>query len=86
VQDISLLLLSTILLRQGDLARAQTTVMDGLALAEELSDPWAIASGLGTLGEILLKQKKYAEARMNFERSLEASRVAGDKVIIGMRS
>jgi tetratricopeptide (TPR) repeat protein len=83
VQDISLLLLSTILLRQGELDRAHTTVLEGLALAEKLSDPWAVASGLGTLGEILLKQKKYGEARVNFEHSLKAARVVGDKFIIG---
>jgi predicted ATPase len=83
VQDISLLLLSTILLRQGELDRAHTTVLEGLALAEQLSDPWGIASGLRTLGEILLKKKKYVEARMNFERSLQASRLVGDKIIVG---
>jgi len=83
VQDISLLLLSTILLRQGDLARAHKTVMEGLALAEKLSDPWGIASGLGTLGELRLQQKNYVEARLNFERCLEAARAVGDKFIIG---
>jgi tetratricopeptide (TPR) repeat protein len=38
---------------------------------------------LGTLGEILLKKKKYVEARMNFEKSLQASRVVGDKFLSG---
>jgi predicted ATPase/DNA-binding XRE family transcriptional regulator len=83
VQDISLLLLSTVLLRQGNLDRAHETIQEGLALANKLSDPWAIAAGLGTLGEILLKKKNYVEARLNFERSLEASHVVGDKFIIG---
>ncbi len=83
VQDISLLLLSTILLRQGELLRAHATVLEGLALAQQLSDPWAIASGLQTLGEISLQKKNYDEARINFERSLEASRIVGDQIIIG---
>jgi tetratricopeptide (TPR) repeat protein len=83
VQDISLLLLSTIYLHQGELDRAHKTVLDGLALAEHLHDPWAIASGLQTLGEIFLQQEKYFEARMNFERSLQASRIVGDKIITG---
>jgi len=83
VQDISLILLSTILLRQGNLDRAYATVMDGLALAEKLSDPWTIASGLQTLGEISLQKKEHADARKYFERSLEASRLVGDKFVIG---
>jgi predicted ATPase len=83
VRDISLLLLSTILLRKGDLTRAHKVVVEGLALAEKLSDPWGIASGLGTLGEIRLQQKNYLEASLNFERCLEASRLVGDKFIIG---
>ena len=83
VQDISLILLSTILFRQGNLDRAYATVLDGLALAEKLSDPWAIASGLQTLGEIFRQKKEHAEARKYFERSLEASRLVGDKFVIG---
>lgn len=77
------MLLSTILLRQGKLEQAHTTVRDGLALANQLSDPWSIGYGLRTLGEIYLKQNEYVKARENFEKSLEASRVVGDKVIIG---
>jgi len=83
VQDISLILLSKILLHQGNLNRAYATVLDGLALAEKLSDPWTIASGLQTLGEIFLQKKEHANARKYFERSLEASRLVGDKFVLG---
>ena len=83
VQDISLILLSTTLLRQGNLDQAHATVLKGLALAEKLSDPWTIASGLQILGEIFLQKKEHAVARRYFERSLESSRMVGDKFVVG---
>jgi predicted ATPase/class 3 adenylate cyclase len=65
-------------LGQGDLARAETALQNGLALARELGDRPNVALALNTLGVLAYIQGGYEQARTLNEESLALYRELND--------
>jgi DNA-binding SARP family transcriptional activator len=67
-----------VLLLRGELAEAETCVHRALALYRASTSRRGELQGMHVLGEVRLKQRRYADARLIFDRFLQIARQIGE--------
>lgn len=77
--NISLTNLGVLLNREGDFARAQSTLEEALAIATRANDIWGIGHALLSLGSINRYAKNYDASIRYFEQGVDAVMKIGDR-------